>query len=134
MGAKVLDQGTKVLGISVIEEAEKFGCEVLSIAHHTEKILGLNTGLDAEDIGVLEEYIREGYGIVDQGVADAVRRMAKLEGIFIDPVYTGKAFVALLDLVERGYFKPTDRVVFLHTGGTPALFPNKSRFTEFLSG
>ncbi len=134
VAAKVLGQGTKVLGISVIEEAKKFRGEVLSIALDTEKILGLNTGLDADDIVVLDEYIREGYGIVDQDVADAVRRMAMLEGIFIDPVYTGKAFVALLDLVDRGYFKPTDRVVFLHTGGTPALFPNKSRFTEFLPG
>lgn len=134
VGAKALGQGTRVLGISVIEEAEIFRRDVLSIARDTEKTLGLAPRVEADDILVLDEYIKEGYGIVNRDVAEAVRRMAVLEGIFIDPVYTGKAFVALLDLVNKGYFKSTDRIVFLHTGGTPALFPNKSRFTEFLPG
>ncbi len=134
VGAKALGEGTRILGISVIEEAERFSRDVLSIALDTEKALGLDAGLGVEDAVVLDEYIRGGYGIVDREVAEAVQRLAMLEGIFLDPVYTGKAFVALLDLVKKGYFKPTDRVVFLHTGGTPALFPNKSRFSEFLSG
>ena len=134
VGARLVGQGTRVLGISVIEEAEVFRRDVLSIVRDTEKALGVETGLETEDILVLDEYIKEGYGIVDRDVAEAVRRMAVLEGIFIDPVYTGKAFVALRDLVGKGYFKPTDRVVFMHTGGTPALFPSKSRFTELLSG
>ena len=133
VGARALGQGTRVMGISVLEEAEVFRRDVLSIARDTEKNLGLKPDLEMDDIIVLDEYIKEGYGIVDRDVAEAVRRMAVLEGIFLDPVYTGKAFVALLDLVNKGHFKSTDRVVFLHTGGTPALFPNKSRFTELLS-
>ena len=131
--AKALGQGTRVLGISVIEEAGPFRSDVLSIARETEAALGLAAGVEADDILVLDEYIQEGYGIVNRSVAEAVRKMAVLEGIFLDPVYTGKAMVALLDLVNRGFFRPADRVVFLHTGGTPALFPHKSRFTRFLS-
>jgi D-cysteine desulfhydrase family pyridoxal phosphate-dependent enzyme len=133
VGAKALGSGTKILGVSVIEEAGRFSRDVLSIARDTEEALEIETNSGAEDVVVLDEYIREGYGIVDRDVAEAVQRLAVLEGIFLDPVYTGKAFVALLDLVKRGYFKTTERVVFLHTGGTPALFPNKARFSEFLS-
>jgi D-cysteine desulfhydrase family pyridoxal phosphate-dependent enzyme len=134
VGARALGRGTRILGVSVIEEAESFRRDIKSIAADTEAALGLEPCQEMDDIIVLDEYIREGYGIVDRDVAEAVRRMAVLEGIFIDPVYAGKAFVAFLDLVKKGRFKPADRVVFLHTGGTPALFPNKSRFAEFLSG
>ena len=134
VGARALGHDTRVLGISVLESAEVFHRDVLSIARDAEKALGLAPGLETDDILVMDEYIKEGYGIVDRDVAEAVRRLAVLEGVFIDPVYTGKAFVALLDLVKKGHFKSTDRIVFLHTGGTPALFPNKASFSEFLSG
>jgi 1-aminocyclopropane-1-carboxylate deaminase/D-cysteine desulfhydrase-like pyridoxal-dependent ACC family enzyme len=58
--------------------------------------------------------------------------MALREGIFLDPVYTGKALVALLDLVKQGYFKAGDKVLLVHTGGTAALFPNKHLLGKFL--
>jgi D-cysteine desulfhydrase family pyridoxal phosphate-dependent enzyme len=133
VAAKALGRKTKILGISVIEDAETYGAEVLAIARDTEKALGLETGVEKDDIIILDEYIREGYGILDQDVARAVRLMAETEGIFVDPVYTGKALVALQDLVRRGYFEPGDRVAFLHTGGIPALFPQKHRFSDLLS-
>ncbi len=125
MGAKAAGGATKILGVSVLEKAEALRRDMLVIAREAEAALDLELGITEEDLNVLDEYIRDGYGIVNRDVAQAVRTMAETEGIFIDPVYTGKAFAALLDLVNKGFFKPSDRVVFVHTGGTPALFPNK---------
>jgi len=132
VGAKALKEDIKVLGISVSDDKESFGKEVLTIAHDTVKALGLDLSLEREDIIVFDEYIKEGYGIVNREVSEAIRFVAIKEGIFLDPVYTGKAMAALIDLVNKGYFKKEDKIVFFHTGGTPALFPNKHNLVNFL--
>ncbi len=132
LAAKALGRKTKIVGISVLEGAESYGAEVLAIARDAEKALGLEPEIEEGDIIIQDEYIREGYGVLNREVARAVRLMAETEGIFVDPVYTGKALCALLDLVQQGYFRPSDRVVFLHTGGTAALFPYRRGFSEYL--
>jgi D-cysteine desulfhydrase len=60
------------------------------------------------------------------------RWVAKKEGIILDPVYTGKAMVGMIDLTRKGYFTKRDEVIFLHTGGTPALFVYKEGLLELL--
>jgi D-cysteine desulfhydrase family pyridoxal phosphate-dependent enzyme len=132
VGAKILAEGTKVLGISVSDEKVTFGRDVLTIAQATEKAMGLKTHIQSGDVIVFDEYIKDGYGIVNKEVADIIRLIFTREGIVLDPVYTAKAMVALVDLIKKGYFKKTDKVVFFHTGGTPALFPNKRKLVEFL--
>jgi len=131
-GAKALKEDIKVLGISVSDDKESFGKEVLDIAKDTEKSLGFDLVVEKENIIVFDEYIKEGYGILNREVSEAIRFMAVKEGIFLDPVYTGKAMVALMDLINKGYFKKEDKIVFFHTGGTPALFPNKHQLVNFL--
>jgi len=133
VAAKALGGKTKIVGISVLEDAETYGAEVLAIARDTEQALGLEPEIERDDIIILDEFIREGYGVLNRDVARAVRLMAEKEGIFVDPVYTGKALSALLELAQRGYFQPSDRVAFLHTGGTAALFPYKHGFSDLLS-
>lgn len=133
VGAKAIKENIKVLGISVSDEKEPFGQDVLTICEDTIKALDLELKIKEEDIIVFDEYIKEGYGIVNKEVAEAVRLVAMKEGIFLDPVYTGKAMVGLIDLIHKGYFKKEDKVVFFHTGGTPALFPNKHLLSKFLS-
>lgn len=104
----------------------------MTIAQATEKAMGLKTHLQSGDVIVFDEYIKDGYGIVNKEVADIIRLVFTREGIILDPVYTAKAMAALVDLIQKGYFKKTDKVVFFHTGGTPALFPNKHKLVEFL--
>jgi 1-aminocyclopropane-1-carboxylate deaminase/D-cysteine desulfhydrase-like pyridoxal-dependent ACC family enzyme len=58
---------------------------------------------------------------------EAIHLFAKMEGIFLDPVYTGRAGAGLIDLIKSGYFNDDDTVLFWHTGGTPALFADKYR-------
>lgn len=132
VGAKALKEDIKVLGISVSREKHSYGEEVFTIAHDTIKALRLDLSLGKEDIIILDEYIKEGYGIVNREVSEVIRFIATQEAIMLDPVYTGKAVVALVDLVKKGYFKKEDKVVFFHTGGTPALFPNKHTLVNFL--
>jgi len=67
-------------------------------------------------------YVGEGYAIPTSGCQEAIRRLARAEGVLLDPVYTGKAFAGLLDLIERNKLGEKEPVIFLHTGGLPALF------------
>ncbi len=132
VGAKSLREEAKILGISVSDDTELVMKEVLTIAQDTAQSLDLGIGVEPDDLIVLDEYILEGYGVLNKDIAEAVRLMSEKEGIFLDPVYTGKAMVALIDLTKKGYFKKGDNVLFVHTGGTPALFPNKHRIVDFL--
>lgn len=133
VGAKALNPNTRVLGISVSEDKETFSQDVFTIALDTVKALNVDIALSKDrDIHVLDEYLGEGYGIITREVADAIRQVSVKEGIFLDPVYTGKAMTAVFDLVKNGTLKKEDKVVFFHSGGTAALFPNKHRLISFL--
>jgi len=132
VGAKVAGDGVRVIGISVSDRTESFSRIVRTIAAETQSALGLDFSIGQEDIVVLDEYIKEGYGVVNREVAEAIRLVFSLEGIVLDPVYTGKAMAGLVDLIRKGYFKKDDRVVIFHTGGTPALFPSRQALVNFL--
>ena len=131
-GAKALSPDTKILGISVSGEKAAFSRDVLTIAEDAEKAFGMDLSVGRDDIRVFDEYLEGGYGFVTKSVAEAIRLVALHEGIFIDPVYTGKAMVGLRDLVAGGTIEKDARVVFFHTGGTAALFPNRHTLTSFL--
>jgi len=132
VGARGLADGARVVGISVSDSRAVFSADVLSIARATSDALDLGLEIRTDDVIVFDEYIRQGYGVVDREVAEGIRLMFEKEGIVLDPVYTGKAMTGLLDLVRKGYFRPGENVVFIHTGGTPALFPNRKKILEFL--
>jgi 1-aminocyclopropane-1-carboxylate deaminase/D-cysteine desulfhydrase-like pyridoxal-dependent ACC family enzyme len=132
VGARALEAETKIVGISVSDEKETFSIDVREIAYETEQALRLRPPASKDDVIVFDEYIRDGYGIVNREVADVIRLVFQREGIVLDPVYTSKAFVGLMDLIKKGYFKKTDKIVFFHTGGTPALFPNKHIIVDLL--
>jgi 1-aminocyclopropane-1-carboxylate deaminase/D-cysteine desulfhydrase-like pyridoxal-dependent ACC family enzyme len=78
--------------------------------------------LTPAEILVNADYLGGGYGVLGQPELEAIGLFARSEGLLLDPVYTGRAAAGLLDLVRKGFFKPTDTVLFWHTGGTPALF------------
>lgn len=133
VGAKALTPQTKVLGISVSDDKEPFSEDVYKIVKATLEALDLDIHLSKEDdIHVLDNYLGEGYGILTEDVAETIRLVSLREGIFLDPVYTGKAMAGLFDLVKKGTLGKGDKVVFFHTGGTAALFPNRHKLTSFL--
>jgi len=132
VGARSMSPGCRVIGISVSDPKGPFSDDVLEIARAADEALGLGLGIMPDDVTVFDEYLGGGYGVVDRAVAETIRLVFQTEGIVLDPVYTAKAMIGLRDLIKTGFFKPTDKVVFIHTGGTPALFPNREKIFEFL--
>jgi 1-aminocyclopropane-1-carboxylate deaminase/D-cysteine desulfhydrase-like pyridoxal-dependent ACC family enzyme len=132
VGAKLLSPGTRIVGISVAAPAETVARYVTDIANKTFQELERDLEVDPEDVIVLDDYLDKGYGVLNQPVTDAVAKLAREEGILLDPVYTGKSMAGLMDLGGKGFFQEGERVVFLHTGGTPALFPYQDDLLGFL--
>ena len=91
-------------------------------ANQVAEILGLPDRVRSDDVYNTVEYVGKGYGIPTRESVEAIKLLARTEGIFLDPVYTSKTMAALIDHVRRGELIRDDTVLFLHTGGTPALF------------
>lgn len=125
VGAVAMGKKVRVIGISVSEEKKSYRERVWKIYRDTVEALHLDVQAELNDVIVHDEYLKEGYGIINKDVFEAIRITGENEGIFLDPVYTGKAMAALIDLIKKGHFKKDNNVVFFHTGGTAALFPNK---------
>ncbi len=124
-GAKVFGYTGKVLGISVDESEATLKEKVVNLANATADVLGEKVTFEPGEILVSANYLGGGYGIMGPGELAAIRMFARLEGLLLDPVYTGRAAAGLIDLARRGFFKPRETVLFWHTGGGPALFSEK---------
>jgi len=122
LGVKYLKVPLKVIGISIFNKAVNAINEVVNMANETAKFLKLDLTFTPDEITIYDDYIGEGYGIITDGCIQAIRLVAQTEGIFLDPVYTGKAMAGFIDLIHKGKFTAKDTVVFIHTGGIPALF------------
>jgi 1-aminocyclopropane-1-carboxylate deaminase/D-cysteine desulfhydrase-like pyridoxal-dependent ACC family enzyme len=95
-------------------------------------ILGLKLHLLPEQIFNLDRYVGEGYGLPTQEGNAALRLLAQTEGILLDPVYTSKAMAAVIDGIQSNTIKRGEKVLFLHTGGIPALFSYARELTADL--
>jgi 1-aminocyclopropane-1-carboxylate deaminase/D-cysteine desulfhydrase-like pyridoxal-dependent ACC family enzyme len=96
--------------------------DLAATANKAAELLGLPHRLRAEEIDATEDYIGPGYGMVSPAGREAMDLLARTEGVLLDPVYTAKAMAALIDDVRQGRRRPGDINVFIHTGGTPAVF------------
>ena len=120
-GLHALDWDLPVMGISVRQPRERQIDAVHGLTKLTlEKIGG--PSIAASKILVDDGYVGEGYGIPASSTLEAISLTARNEGILLDPVYSGKGMAGLIGLVRQGFFKPEDNVLFLHTGGSSALF------------
>lgn len=97
--------------------------KILTCANDLARKLKLKRGIEMSNLSFENGYLGGGYGVVGDLESSAIRLLAEKEGILLDPVYTGRAFGAMLDLIKRGRFTKNDTLLFIHTGGTPALFP-----------
>ncbi|MGE4485419.1 MAG: 1-aminocyclopropane-1-carboxylate deaminase/D-cysteine desulfhydrase [Oscillospiraceae bacterium] len=120
LGAKLYSPGTKVTGI-IVSPDEDFRTEVFDMVNGACGILETDMRITKEDV-VLRDYAGTGYSIPSELGNAAIRTLAKNEGLFLDPVYTGKTFAGLLDLCKQGYFGEDESIVFIHSGGAATLF------------
>jgi L-cysteate sulfo-lyase len=119
----------EILGINVGEPRGSLEKIIKGIIMDFNQDWGLELMIGDDSIKVLEDYFGEGYGIPTQEMIDMVKLMAKLEGVFLDPVYTGKAIVGLVDLIQTKVIPKDSKVLFLHSGGGPSIFNYKEVFT-----
>ena len=96
--------------------------DLADIANQTATLLDLPHRLSAADIDVRTDYLGPKYGAVTPGGREAMDLLARTEGILLDPIYTAKAMAGLIDDARQGRLGPNDQAVFIHTGGTPAIF------------
>jgi D-cysteine desulfhydrase len=125
LGARITGFTGRLHGLSIDKndpEHLEYEIEVAQIANECAEYIGADVRLTKEDIHVVYGYRGEGYGVVGDLEREAIRLMARNEGIVLDPVYAGRAFGALVDLIRKGVFKKDETVLFWHTGGAPALF------------
>ena len=119
LGAKLYLPGTRVTGMMV--DSDPFEEITVRLMREAAALLDADVQVSAEDFD-LRDLCGPGYAIPSQEGNAAVAMMAENEGLFLDPVYTGKAFAGLIAMAREGAFKPTDRVLFLHSGGAGGLF------------
>ncbi len=129
-GLKLINAGLPVLGIGVRVARDAQEANVLRLCEATSEHLGHPGLVAAGDVAANCDYVGEGYGIPAASTIEAIRMLAELEGILLDPVYSGKGMAGLIDLVRKGHFEKGQRIVFLHTGGAAALFAYGSAFAD----
>jgi L-cysteate sulfo-lyase len=122
-----------VLGIGVRAPKDAQETNVYNLAVKTADLLGVPGSVRRETVKANCDYVGGGYGIPTPGMVEAVTMMARLEGILLDPVYSGKGMAGLIDLCRKGYFKKGENIVFLHTGGSVALYGYMDAFNGLKS-
>lgn len=122
LGKKLMDVPCEIVGINISETAGYFRERIFRIIQDAITRFGLDVQVRREEIRLLDGYVGQGYGRCQEKELDLIRRLAREEGILLDPVYTGKAMLGLLDQLDRNPEQFGRQVLFLHTGGAFSLF------------
>ncbi len=128
VGLKAMNAQIPLLGIGVRAPKETQEANVFKLASATAEKLGCPGVVSREDVVANTDYVGEGYGIPTESGLEAIAMFAELESILLDPVYSAKGAAGFIDLIRKGHFKKGERVVFLHTGGSAALFGYTAAF------
>lgn len=128
IGEKIFDLKARLLAVNVCQTPQHFIEKTYGICLEANSKLSLGLSFKKEEIEVVGGYVGDGYAKPHPQVTELINRVARTEGIVLDPVYTGKAMYGLLDLVANGRIPRKSRVLFIHTGGIFSLFA----YTEHL--
>jgi len=119
-----------VVGINVSRAKALQEEIVYRLAKETAALAGMGGEMPREAVLCFGDYVGPGYSIPTAGMVEAVKLLARTEAVLLDPVYTGKAMAGLIDLVRKGFFRKAENVLFVHTGGSPALYAYLDSFWE----
>lgn len=122
VGLNAIKSDIHLLGIGVRAQREKQEQMVFDLAVKTARFLDDGHKISRQEVRANCDYVGPGYGLPTNGMRDAIRLLAEREGLLFDPVYSGKGLDGLISLLKEGYFDGMNDVVFLHTGGSAALF------------
>lgn len=121
-GLEGMNAGVRVLGIGVRAPRPQQEANVHRLAQEVAEYVGVRGGIARDAVEANCDYVGPGYGQPTEGMREAVTMLAQLEGVLLDPVYSGKGMAGLIDLIRQGKIGAGERVVFLHTGGSVGLF------------
>jgi 1-aminocyclopropane-1-carboxylate deaminase/D-cysteine desulfhydrase-like pyridoxal-dependent ACC family enzyme len=130
LGARALGMTSNLHGILDSPFTDDDKARTLAIANQAAGLVGSDTRITELDMIFDDRYIGEAYGIPTGAGEEAIRLLARTQAIFLDSVYTGKAMSGLIDHIRSRAIDPSDTVVFIHTGGTPALFAAAERLAR----
>lgn len=123
LGFKALGRDIRLVNITPIKWSEPRAHDIVRIGNAAAALLDLNVRLEVSEIESSDDYIGERYGVVSDAGREALKLIARTEGIILDPVYSSKALAGLIDHVRKGRFTEEDSVLFVHTGGMPPCLP-----------
>ena len=121
VGLHGANAGLPLTGVNVRRPRPEQEGNVHALAIQTAELLAAPPP-PRDSVRALDDWVGPGYSLPTDEMVEAIRLLARLEGVLLDPVYTGKAMAGLIGLIRRGEFKPGQRVLFVHTGGAPALY------------
>lgn len=121
-GMTGINANIPITGISVNRNHDIQKAVVWELAKEAAKLAGVHNEITEDLVQVRDEFVGPGYSLPTGTMVEAVQLLARTEGILLDPVYTGKAMAGLIGLIREGKLKKGDNVLFLHTGGSPALY------------
>ena len=122
VGLKAMNANIPLLGIGVNAPKDEQEEKVWKLAEETAEFIGAPGCVSREDVVANCDYVGPGYGVPTEGMNEAVKLLARTEGLLFDPVYSGKGLAGMIDLVKKGEFADAKNVVFIHTGGVAGLF------------
>jgi D-cysteine desulfhydrase len=125
LGKNILHKDFQLIGINIDKDETgevPLNQYIIDLANRTSEMIALGHSFSQRDVILNSNYVGKGYGVVGDLERDAITLLARLEGILLDPVYTGRAMGGLIDMILTGAVGRKDKVLFWHTGGTPALF------------
>ena len=128
LGSKLLNSSSQIYGINVCDDAEYFKNAIHEILIDSNKYLDMDINFNKSEINIIDGYVGRGYALSTPVELDFISEFAKLEGIILDPVYTGKGMYGLTQEIKKGRFKEFKNILFIHTGGLFGLFPQKNLF------
>ncbi|PWJ96164.1 D-cysteine desulfhydrase [Oceanotoga teriensis] len=128
LGHKIKGIKNRVIGINVCNNREYFLNKIYDISNQTKEYFDLDLTLKREDINIIDGYVGKGYALSSEYEIDFIKKISKLEGIVLDPVYTVKAMYGLYKEIKKGTFKNSKNILFINTGGLFGIFPQKDLF------
>ncbi|MGF7058390.1 D-cysteine desulfhydrase [Brassicibacter mesophilus] len=126
---KVNENTAKIFGINVCDDAEYFKNQISNILKDSFTYTRKEISFLKDDINIIDGYVGVGYAMSRPEEIEFIHKVAKLEGIILDPVYTGKAMYGLVEEIKKGTLKGYNKILFIHTGGLFGLFPKKDLFS-----
>ncbi|APM37833.1 D-cysteine desulfhydrase family protein [Clostridium kluyveri] len=128
LGSRILNYDAKIYGVNVCQNEKYFKDRIYEILHDSMKYIDVNLNFSKDEINIIDGYVGRGYALSREEELEFIKELAKLEGIILDPVYTGKAMYGLVQEIKKRKFSEYKNLLFIHTGGIFGIFPQRSQF------